>query len=92
MPLIEKAAAKLFGNYEALNGGFEINGFDLYHGGPKAEYYLTDGYTADDVWQILSAEDGSQSFMTAGSFVGASDQIQNSVGIPYMHAFSVLGT
>ena len=70
VPLLEKAAAKLFGNYEAINGGFEINAFEMLHGGPTALYYLSDGYSADEIWQILSDEDNQKSFMTVGSFAG----------------------
>lgn len=94
VPLLEKAAAKLFGNYEALNGGFEVNGFEMLHGGPKYFLYHGDyGYTADEIWRLLSEEDEQSSFITAGSFAGTgSDQDTNHVGLPYMHAFSVLGT
>jgi len=90
-PLLEKAAAKFLGNYEFIYGGFEYVALEMFLGTPNNWYY-TEEYTADELWEMLTEQDGKNSMITAGSYPGYSDQQTNEYGVPYSHAFTVLST
>ncbi len=49
MPIFEKAAAKLFGNYEMLSGGFMGPAVQMMTGAPYYSMTHTD-YKPDELW------------------------------------------
>ena len=55
-PLLEKAAAKFFGHYEAIYGGYEFVALETFLGAPT-EYYVTEEYEVDELWEIITRED-----------------------------------
>lgn len=92
MPILEKAAAKLFGNYEMLSGGFMGPAIQSLTGAP---YYdmMHDDYSVDGIWLKIKEVLEKNWMVTAASYVGTgSDKDENDIGIAYRHAYSVLKT
>lgn len=92
-PLIEKAAAKFMGNYEAINGGMEYTAFDMLIAGGYAEYW-SEETSVDEFWEAISTADANNDMITVGTYVGDTwgDQYSNELGLPYMHAFAIIGS
>ena len=88
-PILEKAFAKRYGNYEHIVGGLPTEAVRTLTGAP----YQT--FTHDDIdivrlWNLLSSHDSSKDFTQAGT-EGSDDTLQNSVGLVKGHAYTVLG-
>jgi hypothetical protein len=68
-PIIEKAWAKVIGNYELADGGYLENGIRFFTGAPVFTYWndeISDQTDADALWALLSEADD------AGYIMGAS--------------------
>ena len=91
-PILEKAWAKVKGNYAQVDGGFVVNGLRLLTGAPTFTYTLSSfGLTAAETFSLLQAADSVDYPMGAGTSAG-SDSTFNDCGIAYGHAYSILGT
>ena len=66
LPLLEKAYAKAIGNYEHLVGGVMARGVRSIIGG-AFELHDHKTTTADALWKELSAHDGSDDIINAGT-------------------------
>jgi len=93
-PLLEKAWAKIKGNYEISNGGYIPAGIKSLTNAPVAGFSIADigeenKPTLDEVWQSLYDADQANYIMGAGTAAG-SDTTSNSCGIAYGHAYSIL--
>lgn len=74
MPIFEKAAAKLFGNYEMLSGGFMGPAVQMMTGAPYYSMTHTD-YNPDELWQNIKEKIDDGWMVTSASQVGTgSDQ------------------
>lgn len=90
-PILEKAWAKIKGNYAQANGGFVVSGLRSLTGVPTFTYYVsTAGFSADETFTLLKAADEVDYPMGAGTAAG-SDTNFNDCGIAYSHAYSILG-
>ena len=89
-PLIEKAFAKLQGNYEALAGGDPRNAIQYLTGGPS-EHYSHTAKSAAEVFALVkqaNLDDGMISAGTRSSANGHDDR--SAVGLAQGHAYTVL--
>ena len=92
-PLIEKAYAKMNGNYLFVNGGYVENGIRTLVGAPVFTYdglRVLDQTAAEQLWDLCVAADAAGYVM--GSAVYYSDTItdMNSCGIFSGHAYSII--
>jgi len=90
-PILEKAWAKIKGNYAQVNGGFVVSGLRSLIGSPTFTYSNNGGLDATDAFTLLSAANAVDYPMGAGT-AGGSDSTFNDCGIAYGHAYSILGT
>mmetsp|Transcript_1826 Transcript_1826/g.2452 ORF Transcript_1826/g.2452 Transcript_1826/m.2452 type:complete len:172 (+) Transcript_1826:642-1157(+) len=91
-PIIEKAWAKIKGNYEMADGGFVATGLKTITGSPVFLYKITDigtKYTLDEAFTLLSDADALNYILAAGTGSG-SDTTSNSCGIAKGHAYSIM--
>ena len=92
MPILEKAAAKLFGNYESLVGGWMGPAIQALTGAPFYDVTNSD-MSVDELWNYIDGKVKSNWMVTCGSFTGTgSDKDQNDIGVPFRHAFTINGT
>ena len=92
MPILEKAAAKLFGNYEMLSGGLMGPAVQTLTGAPFFDTKHSE-VGVDELWDYLTEKLNTNWMVTVASFIGTgSDQDTNEIGVPYRHAFTILGT
>ena len=89
VPILEKAFAKLYGNYELLNGGWMGMAIQTMTGAPFYEYYHPET-SVDELWDLIVQRSADGWMITAGSIPGMSDQHQDEYGIAYSHAYTVL--
>ncbi len=52
MPLLEKAFAKLNGNYEAIGAGWQSESFKILNGAPS-RIYMSSSVTPTSAWNII---------------------------------------
>jgi len=91
-PILEKAWAKIKGNYAQANGGFVVSGLRSLIGSPTFTYTVsTAGLSAAETFTLLNAANAVDYPMGAGT-AGGSDTTYNDCGIAYGHAYSILGT
>lgn len=86
--LLEKAWAKVKGNYEMVDGGFVENGLRSLVGCPVFSY-STAGLIADETFTVLAAANNSNYIMGADTR-GGNDSTLNECGIPMGHAYSLI--
>jgi len=67
MPILEKAAAKLFGNYEVLVGGWMGPAIQMLTGAPYFNIDHSDK-SADEVWDEIDAQIRAGNMMTCASY------------------------
>lgn len=91
MPLIEKAAAKLHGCYEALIAGHSIESLRMLTGAP-CETLVISEFSEDDLWVILLSCYESNFLFGASSGSGetSNDAEFEAKGLRKKHAYSVL--
>lgn len=90
MPILEKAAAKLYGNYEMLSGGWMGPAVQSLTGAPYFDMRHSD-YGIDELWQNIKEKLDKNWMVTSASHVGTgSDQDQDKNGIAYRHAYTIV--
>ena len=87
-PLVEKAFAKMKGNYATANGGFVPNGLRSLVGCPVSDYLTIEETDASEVWARMKAADDLNYILGAGTF--EPDDIVNQCTIVAGHAYSVI--
>ena len=88
--ILEKAFAKLVGNYLHTAGGYPYAGVRRIVGGPF-KYLTHKGKTADAIWKELVAHEGKKDILTCGTG-GGNDTMTNKDGLVLGHAFTIVGT
>ena len=88
--ILEKAFAKLVGNYLHTSAGLMAYGVRRIIGGPY-EYFDHPESNAEELWKELTAHEGSADVISAGTS-GGNDTETNEFGLVLGHAFSILGT
>lgn len=92
MPILEKAAAKMYGNYEVMVAGWMGPAISMLTGSPFFDVNHVEK-SVDDLWDYIDERLKMKYMVTCGSKVGTgSDQDQNAIGVPYRHAFTVPAT
>lgn len=97
-PILEKAWAKVKGNYESAEGGFSVSGLRAITGAPTFTYSTEDicttgcaedAITPEYVFNILEQANDADYPMSAGT-TGGADTGRNDCGIATGHAYSIL--
>lgn len=91
-PILEKAWAKIKGNYEASEGGFVVSGLRAITGAPVFYFNTADIGTEvseQSVFDLMVAADAADYPMGAGT-TGGSDTGRNDCGIATGHAYSII--
>ena len=89
-PIIEKAFAKRYGNYEHIIGGLPSEAVRSLTGSPFVEYLHKDR-NLEEMWQLLSTHDLENDFITCGTESG-NDQDRTDYGLAKGHAYTVMST
>lgn len=93
-PLIEKAYAKLNGNYNFVNGGFVENGIRTFVGAPVFTYDasrdIVNQTVAEEMWDILVAADAAEYVMGSAVYYSDTGKSMNSCGIFAGHAYAIM--
>ena len=89
-PILEKAWAKLNGNYEHIFTGHISEAFKTLLGVPTEEFVMTE-QSIDDVWAIVSAASANGYIIGADSWGTGDDQQLNDFGILLSHSYVILG-
>ena len=91
MVIIEKAYAKLMGNYAQLIGGFTDRGVNALTGFPSYNIQI-ESETDESLWAKLTAHDSDSDIMTASSnYNSAGHSSKDDNGIAFSHAYTLLG-
>lgn len=86
--LLEKAWAKVKGNYEMADGGFVENGLRSLVGSPVFSY-STAGMPDDDTHAVLKAAN-DLNYILGADTRGGSDTTLNECGVVMGHAYSLI--
>ena len=96
-PLIEKAWAKIKGNYITVDGGFLVEGVRALTGVPAFTYEANSigsskagALTVAQAYALLKAGEDANYIMAAGTDGGGNDQVTNTCGIAQSHAYAIL--
>ncbi|CDW77757.1 calpain family cysteine protease containing protein [Stylonychia lemnae] len=86
MPFIEKAFAKLNGNYEAIGGGWQSESFRILNGAPS-KFFMNANVDRYSAWSIISDA------LSKGNLVGVdtSSNYNSYYGLATGHAHTVIG-
>ena len=87
--VLEKAYAKLIGNYPRLQSGFLDNGIRSLTGAPIMSYDISQLGGGDNVFDLLKAADAANYIITLNSFLIA-NSYQNGCGLSNFHAYSII--
>ena len=87
--LFEKFFAKFFGNYEFVAAGIASQGIEAATGAPYQNIVHLQLSDPESLWRQLLSK--AFNMVTCGSYNTGTDRETNGDGLPYMHAFSVLG-
>lgn len=89
-PILEKAYAKLLGNYEFLDGGDNIDAYNTLTGSPA--WYISHKLSDDKLWNSIKASLNKNYMLIAGSSEEKTDRDTNRLGVSYNHVWAILGT
>ena len=92
VPILEKAMAKLFGNYEMLVGGWMGMAVQAMTGAPFWSTGHDDFGSGEAIWTKVDEALAKNWMVGIASYPAESDQINNTIGLPQSHAYTVLGT
>lgn len=90
--IMEKAWAKMKGNYLIAEGGLVENGLHYLVGIPVFRYYtseISDTTAAESLFDTLVAADAANYLMGFGTAGSGNDQETNNCGIAMSHAYSI---
>ncbi|KAG0238145.1 hypothetical protein BGW42_007136 [Actinomortierella wolfii] len=90
LPLLEKAYAKIHGDYESLEGGFTGDGIEDLTGGVSSLIFTADILDKDRFWREEMLQVNKTILM--GCSIDYVDGTQPRTGLVPHHAYSVLGT
>ena len=65
-PIVEKAFAKRYGNWQRINRGWMSAAVTTMNGSPSKDYHH-DLLDADEIWRVISTHDVTRDVMTAAS-------------------------
>lgn len=85
VPLLEKAFAKLNGNYEMIGGGWQSESFRILNGAPSRFYMLATTDTATS-WSVIT------NALSRGYLVGVDTPGTTQFGLASGHAHTIVGT
>lgn len=88
LPLMEKAYAKIHGDYESLDGGFTAEGIEDLTGGIASMMFTSDILDQDRFWEEEMKEVNKHTLM--GCSIGFEEENPEKHGIQSGHAYSVL--
>lgn len=91
--ILEKAWAKVKGNYINSEFGFFENGIYALTGVPVVRYQtndITSTSDAEKAWEKIRAADAADYLMGAATAGAGNDQVFNDCGIAMSHAYSLL--
>lgn len=95
-PILEKAWAKIKGNYDQTDGGFNVSGLRSLTGAPVFRYLTSaigssSGPTQATAFATLQAANTAK-YLIGSATDGSSDSNRNACGIATAHAYSILET
>ena len=90
---MEKAFAKLHGNYARIVAGDPIDGINTIQGGPNERYTHADAsVTQEDIWNLIVENDPLKAMLTGvTSCASGSDDTVNDLGLVNCHVYPILG-
>jgi calpain-15 len=89
-PFLEKAWAKVSGNYEVVEGGWGHEAIRFITGAPTSSFYNDwNIFSADDAWNVLQTADVASHIIMAGTS-GSCDAYNLANGLAANHAYTVL--
>ncbi|KAG0372535.1 hypothetical protein BGX24_000132 [Mortierella sp. AD032] len=88
LPLMEKAYAKIHGDYESLDGGYTAEGIEDLTGGTASMMFTSDILDRDRFWEEEMKEVNKHTLM--GCFIQFEEENPEKHGIQSGHAYSVL--
>jgi hypothetical protein len=93
-PIMEKGAAKFYGRYENMDGGFTSESLYAMTGMPTVDWTHSKT-TETELWNILDGYDKKHYIMTAGCVDVGADPVtglkKDYLGLPTGHAYTVKG-